>query len=316
MAIRYGFFNSLNGDRLYNADDFNRYFEGLISQNGVFENYLEGMKVSVNSNGEIVVGTGKALVDRTWIELDSAEVVTVEKADTLYPRYDAIVLRKSYENREITLEVIKGNSKTNPAKYTPKRTASIYEIVLADIYIEAEATSITANNIFDERPYKDKCGMIVVLVDQPDIGDIYNMYNSAFGKMYDEFSDWKKEQQNQFDKWYSDLTHSLNVDTSLREYKNSVWQSSGNVRILYLSENGMNVNYQKGDALSVYVNGLKLVEDSDEDYVILYDSEYQDYCVRFNEPITGEATIEVVNLKSEVGYNPNVGYLPAENVMA
>ena len=36
MAVTYGFFSSLNSDRLYNADQMSNYFKGLIT-NGVYE---------------------------------------------------------------------------------------------------------------------------------------------------------------------------------------------------------------------------------------------------------------------------------------
>lgn len=35
MAVKYGFFDSVNGDRKYSADDISNYFLKLIS-NGVF----------------------------------------------------------------------------------------------------------------------------------------------------------------------------------------------------------------------------------------------------------------------------------------
>ena len=34
--IRYGFFNSESGDRVYNADDFSNFFEGVIGD-GIFK---------------------------------------------------------------------------------------------------------------------------------------------------------------------------------------------------------------------------------------------------------------------------------------
>ena len=38
--IKTGFFNSINGDRGYNADDMSDYFKGLLTD-GVFKNYLQ-----------------------------------------------------------------------------------------------------------------------------------------------------------------------------------------------------------------------------------------------------------------------------------
>lgn len=36
MAVTYGFFNSVNGDRKYNADQMSSYFDGLVTD-GVYE---------------------------------------------------------------------------------------------------------------------------------------------------------------------------------------------------------------------------------------------------------------------------------------
>ena len=39
MAVSYGFFNSISGDRSYNADQMSAYFEGLV---------LDGLKMIIH----------------------------------------------------------------------------------------------------------------------------------------------------------------------------------------------------------------------------------------------------------------------------
>ena len=46
MGQKSGFFNSVNGDRRYNAEDIGRMFDGII-RDGVFANYKEAFAFTV-----------------------------------------------------------------------------------------------------------------------------------------------------------------------------------------------------------------------------------------------------------------------------
>ena len=58
MAWTSGFFNSVNGDRLYNADQMSRIFEGLITD-GVYESVANKLAVQPNSGMTIQIATGR-----------------------------------------------------------------------------------------------------------------------------------------------------------------------------------------------------------------------------------------------------------------
>ena len=47
------FFNSVSGDRLYNASDFAEYFKGFFT-NGVFYNSSDALKVSASGNQVVI----------------------------------------------------------------------------------------------------------------------------------------------------------------------------------------------------------------------------------------------------------------------
>lgn len=73
MAITSGFFNSLNGDRVYNADDFGALFDGVVTEGifttiypGKFECTYLGIH-STTGRDRIGVAAGKAWFNHTWI---------------------------------------------------------------------------------------------------------------------------------------------------------------------------------------------------------------------------------------------------------
>ena len=61
MAFTSGFFNSVNGDRTYDALQMSQIFDGLI-KDGIIKNWLDGLKVSfqIPSANSVVIGTGRA----------------------------------------------------------------------------------------------------------------------------------------------------------------------------------------------------------------------------------------------------------------
>lgn len=53
-----GFFNSINGDRLYDADQMSKIFEGLITD-GVYESVGDKLAVQPSGAMTIQIGTGQ-----------------------------------------------------------------------------------------------------------------------------------------------------------------------------------------------------------------------------------------------------------------
>ena len=70
--LKCGFFNSIDGDRVYGAEDLNNFFEGIISD-GIFRNYKRELKVTAPGGMTVRVLTGKAICLEKYIDLTSAE---------------------------------------------------------------------------------------------------------------------------------------------------------------------------------------------------------------------------------------------------
>ena len=121
MAITdldYGFYNSLNGDRKYNATDFTKIFDGVI-QDGVFQTIGDHFQVTqdTGSNNECKVKTGKAWLDHTYTVLNS--VGTLEFSSVAVggqSRIDAVCIEVNTGNRVNSIIVVEGTPSLNPVK--------------------------------------------------------------------------------------------------------------------------------------------------------------------------------------------------------
>lgn len=177
MAIESGFFNSVNGDRLYNARDISMYFDNILSS-GIFKRIPNCMRVSAAGGMELAVAPGAGLIDCQWFRAAEAQTLAIPAAHAVLPRIDNVVARLDFseEVRAITLLVVSGTPAENPTPVAPIRTASVHDLVLARVRVPAGAASIAASNITDTREDAAICGYVQSLVDTP----ILKTFNSRF----------------------------------------------------------------------------------------------------------------------------------------
>lgn len=152
MAILYGFFDSIEGDRLYSAEDLTGYFLRLIP-NGVLAGGLE-----VTASGLTVsVSAGRGFLHTRWVNVTEPETLEVA-ACTSGVRQDRVVLRLNTLDavRSISLAVKQG---TPPPDYAPPaltRSGPVYEISLARLIVGTESVL----SVIDEREDNDLCGIV------------------------------------------------------------------------------------------------------------------------------------------------------------
>ena len=158
MAVTYGYFNSINGDRKYNADQMSDYFRGIVNE-GVFQHLNGGLAVVAGTGMEVTVATGRAIVQNKWVQNDAAFPLTIEAASDTYGRKDAVVIRLSYTNRAISIAVKTGTPSASPAAPSLTRSSTTYEMALAYVNVSAGATSVT---VTDKRSDTSVCGWATV----------------------------------------------------------------------------------------------------------------------------------------------------------
>lgn len=260
MAITSGFFDSVGEDRLYDAEQITSYFDGLVSD-GVYESIGNRFAVSAASSGLAVsVGTGRAIIKSHWIKNDDAATVSLAAADVQYPRIDAIVLRLDMTERAVTLSAKTGTPAAAPVMPEITRTDEVYELYLASVYVAKNATA--PGTITDLRP-STYCGWVTGIIKQVDTSDLFAQWQAAYAQQFSAFDAYIAAKQSEFDTWFSNLTQTLNVDTSIAKYQKTVTVATTGTWYLNI---GIPEYDSSTDILFVYVNGLYFVEG--EDYIV------------------------------------------------
>lgn len=217
MAITSGFFDSVNSDRLYDADQMSTYFEGLISD-GVYENVGERFVVtSANDGMKVNVGSGRALLRSHWIKNSASETLTLDPSDVSQARIDVVCLRLDTSARAITIAIKKGTATAGSPTYDPPtRTSGVWELYLASVLIGKGATQPTS--ITDLRP-SSYCGWVTGIIEQVDTSDLFTQWQNAYAQMFARFDAYMDAKEAAFNAWFENLTKTLTVDTSIKKYQ-------------------------------------------------------------------------------------------------
>lgn len=317
MSITYGFFNSLDGDRLYNADQMSTYFRGLVAENGVYEQTGGAFRVVATTGLTLNVLSGRALVRSKWVNSDATESVNITAAHVTLNRYTAVVLELDVSSRVITLKTVDGTPATNPVKPAILNNADYRQLCLAYVYVAAGATTITQANITDTRPDNTVCGWITGLINQVDTSVLFAQWQNAYeqyfadmvswktaqetafetwsGNQETAFEQWEVAQKNAFETWLHDLTSELNVDTYIAQYNKQVTLTASSSRDIPLNMTGY--IYENADVFFVSFNGLVAEQGTD-------------YTVTGATPkitvtsATFSGTVDIKILKSKIGVAP------------
>jgi len=132
-----GFFNSVNGDRLYKAEDFAGYFASFVG-NGVFPNPSSNLQVVEGPGMQAVVKPGKAWINGYFFHSKFNHVFTLGIADGVFSRVDRIVVRWDLAAREMRLALKAGALSATPAAPELRRDSDVYELALADMIADTE----------------------------------------------------------------------------------------------------------------------------------------------------------------------------------
>lgn len=180
MAVTYGFYNSLNKDRRYNAEQMSSIFNGIITD-GVFSTIGDALMTVAGTGMQVIVKTGRAWFNSTWTLNDAQLPLDVPAADVSLTRIDAVILEvnSAVATRANSIKVLKGTPSANPAKPALSATETLHQYALAYITVGAGVTSITAANI-EINVGKTSCPFITSVLQQTDITDLFNQWEAEF----------------------------------------------------------------------------------------------------------------------------------------
>lgn len=285
MATTYGFFNSLNHDRRYDAGQISEYFDGLVSD-GVYESVGDALQVQAATGMNINIQTGRAIIECRWIKNDAVITMPITASHVTLARYTAIMVRLDYSERNISFIAVDGTPATSPMKPAPTNTATVKDLVLAYLYIPAGATAIPQSNIQDQRGTA-LCGWVTGLIKQVNTSQLFAQYADACQQFYDDMTAG-------FNAWFDALTSRLSINTYLQQYRKDV-TLDGETNVIALDMG--NYAYDQSDIVHVYINGLMGVPGTD--YTLDTST-----TVATITPIadTAGTVVTIIILRSRIGY--------------
>lgn len=205
MSLSSGFFNSVDHDRLYNAEDMSRLFDGLI-RDGVFASIGTCMVVKANTKMTVNVGIGRAWFNHTWTLNDAIMPVTLEQSHVLWNRIDAVVIEvNSEENvRQNSIKVIQGEPSTNPVKPTLTKSVLVNQYPLAYITVPAAATAIRQADI-ENTVGTTECPFVSGILEVISIDQLIPQWKDILNRFVEEntanFNTWMNNEKKAYAQW-------------------------------------------------------------------------------------------------------------------
>ena len=229
-----GFFDAIDEDRTYSAEDMNRPYRKLIS-NGVFATPAgtpsDFLQVFTANNGmNVIVSAGCALIGDKWFENPSDLMITISQNSEILPRIDSIVAQvdKTQAGRMGSIVYRQGQASSNPIHPNINTEEDIPEFRLADIRISPSCVEITQNLITDCRG-SDECPWITSLIYQVDTSTLYAQWQAAYKKYYEDqeaehdeyFEKFKNtmasffaQEEQSFETWFNQMKDQLSEDAA------------------------------------------------------------------------------------------------------
>lgn len=219
MSVSSGFFNSLNGDRKYNAAQMSAIFDGLIID-GVFASIGTAFAVKAAGGLTVNVGVGKAWFDRTWTVNDSILPMTAPEAAVLLDRIDAVVLEvNGMESvRENTIKFVKGNPSSAPSRPTLTNEGNVHQYPLCYIYRKYGTAVI---NQADITPMvgTESTPFVTGILQTISLDELLGKWQDELDRFTDarsqEVDDWIAREESDFTAWFNKMKADLQQEQTV-----------------------------------------------------------------------------------------------------
>lgn len=227
--VTYGFYDSYNHDRRYNALQFGSIFDG-ICRDGIFMSIGTCFRVIPGDGMSVIVGAGRAWFNHTWTLNDAPLPMNISQSEVLLNRIDAIVIDvwQDQEHRRNDVILIKGTPSSNPQRPTMINSSIRHQYPLAYISVEAGVTSLRAADITSMvgtsvTPY------VTGILETVNIDALLDQWEDQYLRFYENQTQeiiennnyWKQEWQ----KWYEAQTAEIQESYRAWEQEWELWSS-------------------------------------------------------------------------------------------
>ena len=230
MALTFGFYNSLDGDRKYDAEQMGSIFDGVI-KDGVYMDIGDHFNVTPSGSGlGLIIGSGRAWFNHTWTYNDSPmDGLMVPTADPVNTRIDAVVLdvNKEDNTRANSIIIVTGVvSATNPQKPALANTEQHKQYPLAYITVTPNMTTLTQSAI-ENTVGTLECPFVTGVVQTMEIDTLIAQWQQQWQEditvRIKETDSWTQSQKFQFENWRDEQENNYNAWMNKQETDYSSW---------------------------------------------------------------------------------------------
>lgn len=232
MSITYGFYDSVNRDRRYNARQLSSIFDGVIND-GVFATIGDSMIVKASgSDMTVTVGTGRAWFNHTWTLNDSVLQLSIPDSEYSLDRIDAVVIDVNLGERTNDIIVVKGTPSSNPLLPVLESNNNRRQYPLCYVRVNAGALHIDQESVTN-LVGTSNCPFVTGVLETITTDKLVSQWQAQWKRWFDtstlrneaEWEEWfteitaqlndqKVQNQVAFEKWFADLQTVLDGDVA------------------------------------------------------------------------------------------------------
>lgn len=175
---------------------------------GILPNPSTNLQVEVGSGMNVVVNSGFAICAGGLKLEENQRTLAIQAADSNYDRIDTVVLRWNDNDSEriCDLYIVEGIPAASPLRPELTRTESIWELGLADLFINKNSSAISNQRITDTRYETARCG-IISAISEFDTTTLYQQVQA-------DLAGFKASEQADFITWFNDIKGQLSEDAA------------------------------------------------------------------------------------------------------
>ena len=175
---------------------------------GVLPNPSTNLQVEAGSGMNVVVNPGFAICAGGLKLEENQRTLAIQAADSNYDRIDTVVLRWNDNDSEriCDLYIVEGIPAASPLRPELTRTESIWELGLADLFINKNSSAISNQRITDTRYETARCG-IISAISEFDTTTLYQQVQA-------DLAGFKASEQADFIAWFDDIKGQLSEDAA------------------------------------------------------------------------------------------------------
>ena len=210
-------FNSVNNDRVHDADDLAKIIRAMIT-NGVVMDDATALQVVEGGNFVVRVSTGTSIIEGRIGIVESEKVFDAPVPSLALDRYDLVVAKADYAARNVRLAYVMGSPSSVPEPPPLQDDVYGFDIPLAQIEVKSNAARITQADITDLRT---ACDFIIPKNTEALFAQFRSVFENfmdgatnTFGSIVSDMEATREEQLTYFINWFETIQDTLDGDTA------------------------------------------------------------------------------------------------------